>query len=228
MANAETLANLKLRAFDYADMPAASSVPADARMTNYVNAGLAVLYDILLDAGYFSKTADVALVAGTESYSLPADFYRVQEVSLLSGGLRYPLGRYERRELQGVHLGPRSAGTAKLDYAPQMTRLSSPSHTVDTAFPNGAQLPNGWEDYVAMYAASKLLGREESERWMAGDLAELKQHFIDMAGPQDTMGHTADIYSRWSSCCPPDSASSLRYRIIGAYIHFVELGYAGA
>lgn len=228
MANEETLANLQARALDYADMTG-SSFPVTARVTNYINAAASDLYDLLIDAGWFSKTQTITLIAGTESYSLSADFFRVQEVSYISGDRKYPLHRYERKELHGVQRGPQTSGTVELDYAPHFIRMDLSSiTTIDLAFANGAQLPNGWEDYIAMQAASKLLGREESERWMAGDIAEMRQRYAALADPQDRSSRVADVYGRYASYPFPPTAYRIVYRVIGKNIHFLELSRWGA
>ncbi len=226
MANAETLVKLRARALDYADMTS-SSFPVSDRVDNYINAAASDLYDILLGAGWFAKTQTITLVGGTESYALATDFYRVLEVSYVTADRRYPLARYERKELHGPQRGPQGGGTAELDYAPNFVRLSADGDTMDVAFANGAQLPNGWEDYIAMQAASKLLGREESDRWMARDVAEMRQRYQQLAEPQDNSGRVADVYGRYGDYFHQSVPTNLVYRVIGGNIHFLQIGYRG-
>jgi len=229
MANTTTLLQLRTRALDYADMTG-SGFPVTAHVTDYVNDALAELHDVLVNTydDYFLKTDSITIVAGTETYALPTDFYKARKLWFLSGNRRFPIPSFSLDEVSGCRTSPLSGGSAELWYVPQMTKLSADGDVVDSV------LPYGWEDFAALHAAHRLLIREESvehAQLIGAEKAKILQRIVALAEPRDTGDPEgiADYYGRWS-----DPRASLhaderhyRYRILGDNVHLIEVEYAG-
>lgn len=227
MANLVTLAELRDRALDYADM-AGTGFPDLDRVTDYINAGLSDLHDILVNSyeDYFRSATNLALVSGTETYALPTDFYKVLEVFYLSQNRRYAIEKYERKEIDGFQTGPLRSATVELVYVPQLTKLAADTDQVSIA------VPVGWEDYVALHAGARLLMREESDPApLLLERDRLAAKFVDLADPRDVanQGATEDVYGRWNKAGAYFREERyLRYRIMGNNIHFIEFEHLGA
>lgn len=100
MANLVTLSSLTTRAQQAADMENDPVVGA-AEWTALINYGAARLYDLLVSKfgeEYFLTSANISIVAGTDSYDLPADFYRLRGVDASVGGRTYPVHRFQFRD----------------------------------------------------------------------------------------------------------------------------------
>ena len=221
MANPTTLTDLLARSLDYADMTS-SGFPVAARNIDYINDGLSELHEILAMHDYLRSSASIALVAGTEEYALPTDFYKSTRVWLLTSGYRYEIERFNLSQLSGRKTtGPASSGTAQLWYVPQLAKLSAGADIVSVA------LPIGWENFVALHAAIQLLNREESDpQALMAERERVKQRIIGHVEPRDAGGpdQIEDHYNRWGYGTVDDCSLSMRYRILGNKIHFVDFG----
>jgi hypothetical protein len=83
-----TLLQLKDRSRQRADMENSEFV-TDAELTIYINGSIAELHDLLVasyGSDYFLSSTTFSTVAGTESYSLPADFYKLMGVDVQVSG----------------------------------------------------------------------------------------------------------------------------------------------
>lgn len=224
MSNETTLANLRARALDYADM-AGSDFPDTGRMVDYANDALSELHELLADQEYFYSRFSISLVAGTEEYDLPSDFYKSMRVWRLSSGRRYAVDRFNLSQASGYQTsGPSQADTVDLWYAPQLKRLTRESDRVEVA------LPNGWENYVALHMAVQLLNREESDSSLvAAERDRMLQRIMQRVEPRDQglQDTVEDIYSRWSGGAADCEGRKLKYRIMGNKILFVEFDYRG-
>lgn len=157
----------------------------DAELNDYINEGLSELYDILIMSygDHFLATTSLSLVAGTESYSLPDDFYKVLAVFYNdAAGDRYPLERFSLDDLgewqngqvlpitSGEHYRyrvfdrslyvtpePDASGSIELWYVPSCPWLSDDVTVLSYNF------VNGWEEYILEHAAMKMLRKEESD-----------------------------------------------------------------
>ena len=202
-----------------------SDFPDEDRVIGYANSGLSELHDLLADHEYFHSTASISLTSGTEEYQLPADFYKATRVWRVSNGRRYMLERFNLSQLDGYKTsGPASSDTAELWYAPQLRKLKRKKDKVVGV------LPEGWEDYVSLHMAVQLLNKEEqSSDAMAAERERVKQRIIMHLEPRD-MGipdEIEDYYGRWSGGVVDDDSRSLRYRVMGDKIHFVEFDFLG-
>lgn len=228
MANDATLTNLQDRALDYADMTG-SSFPVTARLTDYINAGYAELYEILVTAygaDYVRSTQSVSLVPGTEAYSLPTDFYKMLRVFEVSGSKRWAVERFNPAQLDGYrNTGPAASGTLELWYAPHVTKLSGASDVVHVS------VCTGWEDFIALHAAIRLLEREQNDPTaLMAERDRIRQRIIDNAGPRDLgiPDEIEDHYNRWGGGATEDDKRTLRYRVMGNQLIVVEFDYLGA
>lgn len=213
MANQVTLGDLKARALDRADMTNSSFIET-ARLRDYLNAGGSELYNILVRVygdDYFFKKDTIVTVANQEEYNLPPDFYKLTALWLVLGSgnntqrrelkrfmysdvgtdhdhslsLSTQLPRY-RLTQNNLFLFPKPDGgkTIEFWYVPQYQKMIADTDSVNLGIPT---LPNGWEEYLVVWAAIKCLEKEESDtRDLKQDLADLRSQFINTAPDRDT------------------------------------------
>lgn len=206
MARTRTLTNL------IADVRACSDTEndthvTDAQITEFLNQAIAELYDLLVDARgheYYITTGTISLVAGTEKYNLPSDFYQMLHVEIAIGNWNYdvlPYSIHERTKynqlvaattypglyrVMGSQISflpvPRAAFTVTIYYVPFPTRLSAGSDTFDGIA--------GWEEYAVWRAAAYVLAKEESDPSFALQmLANLKDRIQRMADKRSSAGN---------------------------------------
>src|SRR5689334_19724592 len=97
---------MKTQALDLADMPptatsTGSTFINDGRLTDSANSGLSELWDLIVGANesYIETSDTITPVANTETYALPADFYKGEKVYyVLPDGRRQPMRRASRDE----------------------------------------------------------------------------------------------------------------------------------
>ena len=235
MSNVVTLAELKARALDYADMTGSDFV-VDARLRDYINSVASELYDLMVNANeeWFLKTHTVSMVSGTEEYELPSDYYKMIKCFWVSGGRRYAMSQFMLSELDGSSQTPLQGGSIEIWYVPQMLLFSANTNaeTIGSVYVDGAiadptpipPLPTGWEDYIALGAAVKLLNREESDSSaLLRDQTAIGKRIIAMAEPRDT-GTPQRIQDVTSSAGGGryDVPYSLSYRVLGSKIRFCQ------
>lgn len=175
-----TLAQLRTEARQRADMETDDSFIADSELTRMINQSIKELRDLLIENQgheFFLTTQVITTVAGTSSYALNSAFYQLLGVDVTVGGSVYtalPFNFHERNSflnssgwgncpvyyrIEGSNIvfipTPGGAHTVTLWYIPQFTDLSSDSDTFDGI--------SGWEEYVVVDAAMKMLEKEESD-----------------------------------------------------------------
>jgi hypothetical protein len=208
MANDITLGEIKALALDQADMTGSDFID-DARLTYWVNSALSELHDLLVDAyeDFHVATYEIALTAGTSTYALPTDFYKLLKLFHLESGSgtrtrlrRFNLDEYGALGDPFVHpasvdsgmlyriLGtnielvpdPTGNGTLELWYAPAFTKLRNDSDLIHLT------VPVMWEDFVVCDVAARCLEKEESDsRPMLLRKAEAKQRIIASSQNRD-------------------------------------------
>jgi len=206
MPSAVTLASLITRARDRADMTSSTFV-TDARLTDYINAELSELYDLLVTAyeDYFVSTATMTLVGGTEAYNLPSNFYKLLKAFLREGAQRFLMRRFVVEDLSyslevadgvgsnNVNLRyrimggkiyfmplPSIGGTVELFYVPEFQTLISPADVISF------NVPVGWEDFVVSGAAARMLVKEESDpSFLVAEKERCKQRIMHAATDRD-------------------------------------------
>lgn len=225
MVDGTTAKSLIERAYYEADMEG-STFPDRSKVLADINDALAELHELLTTEDYFHSTEPITLVAGTEAYALPADFYKPVMVWKNSSGRRYEVPRFTYADLSGYSTtGPAASGTVELWYAPQLKRLKKDSDRVTVA------LPNQWDSFASVHAAVKMLMREESDSSaLQAERNRLLQRIMANVEPRDNSmpGQIEDAYCRWGYGMMAPEERTLRYRIMGNYIHLVEFDYIGA
>ena len=225
MASAAKLSDLRARALDYADMTG-SNFPVEARVNDYINSAASEMYDILVNAyeDYFLDTEPITLVAGTENYALPSDFYKAKRVYYTTGGRRFSIHPFNLETLDGAKTSPLTSGTAELWYVPEMSLMTSDSDTISSIIP---PMIKGWPDYIALSAAIRLLIREESDpSALVREKAMMHERLVSMAEPRDAgiPDSIQDIGHRWNDVgfAYDPGAFLMRYRIMGSNIKFIQ------
>lgn len=173
--------DLITRAQRLADMEDSNYVSSDEWM-DYLNEGLSDLHDILVSKAedYALTSTTINLVSGTDTYSLPNDFYKLRGLDLQQGGgTRYTLRPFNFRErnrrqyssglidpgyvyqylIQGTDVRfipvPSSSGeVATLWYVPQVAVLSGSFSSIPS------YIPAGYERFVVMHMTARALQKE--------------------------------------------------------------------
>ncbi len=196
MARKFTVTQLMTRARERADMLNTDFI-TDPELRGYLSASFAELFDILIQSGllYFTPGELEFSGNGTELYPLPEDFYGVLRVDYqYVGDYWTELDEYmetERNVFENVTSGstsgwathyscqgdsisllPRpSQGTYRLRYIPNPPDLADGDPDVTKV--DGI---SGWEEWVIVDAARKMLSKEESSTAsVERDLARLKE-----------------------------------------------------
>jgi len=206
MANTVTLATLRTRARERSDMVNSSFV-SSAELLQYINASYSELYDLMVGKfeDYYTVSSTETIAQGANTITLPTDFYKMRGldyqldannwvlVSKFNFANRNQLNRSTARSVRGVtalqyrivgntiRIEPESAapGTYRLWYTPIYTPLSAESDTVDGI--------NGWEEYVVIDAAIKMLAKEESSTThLEKEKAAMLQRIEVMAQSRDS------------------------------------------
>jgi hypothetical protein len=173
MASNVTLLSLRTDVRDRADMKH-STFCTDTEINGYINSAIKELYDKLVEAteDYFITSDTIATDGTTDTYALPADFYKMNGVDYSVNGIDQPMERFvfeDRHKYiyntnivryriinNNIVFKPvPSAQTITIWYTPVYTSLSNDNDTFDGI--------NGWEDFVICDAAIKCLMKEESD-----------------------------------------------------------------
>ena len=181
MANTYTLAQLETRCRERADMENSKFI-SSSELLSYINASYAELYDILVGKfeDYYTISSSETIAQGANTIPLPSDFYKFRGLdfqvdsqtwvavgkfnfaqrNVLNNSLNraYSGGRSVEYRIVGsdVIIEPESnaPGSYKLWYTPVYTPLAAQTDTIDGL--------NGFEEYVIIDAAIKMLAKEES------------------------------------------------------------------
>lgn len=186
---------------DRADMVGSTFI-SDSQFTRYINKSKDALYDYLIGAygeDYYTKDFDFNLVGGTDSYSLPSDFYKLVSVEFdLGGGEFLPLKRFSMRDRGRGYFNryyntykyrlmndqiiftpnPSTGSSMKLWYVPLATNLVNLTDTLKGF--------SGWEEFIIIDVAIKAMRKEES------DTVELERDRIGMVDRLNKMRMNRD------------------------------------
>ncbi len=199
MARTFTILQLRTRARERADMVNSTFI-TDSELNGYISASYAELYDILIQSGlvYFTPTTQTITATGVETYALPAGYYGTVRIDRVEGSSYLPLVEYMITErtnyenngtglaaaysIQGsnVSLLPvPSSGTYRHIYIPAPVDLSDTTLYPDSTTIDGV---SGWEEFIIVDAARKMLQKEESSTIaLERDLGRLKERIEEMA-----------------------------------------------
>lgn len=184
MARTVTLLQLKTQSRLRADKVGSSFIQ-DSELVGYINNSACELYDLLVGAygnDYFLKSNSFSTVGQTESYNLPTDFYKMTGLDyLISSDNVLTLRPYQFNERNKYRIGtywnaiigaagprykinqstisllpvPDGVYNLKLWYVPACPTLALDTDTFDGI--------NGWEEFIIIDAAIKMLQKEESD-----------------------------------------------------------------
>lgn len=223
MFNDTTLGDLMKRALAYAEYPKDSlDEDQQAQLINDINDGLIELWEVIVDSReeLINSSYTFSLVSGTESYALPTDFYKALKLFYVSNDRRYPIARFNLEEVAGFPK-PLSSGSIELWYAPRCVRMKNKKAQVSSL------IPIGWENYAALFAASRLIGTEGTDgSWVSQERDRLIQRITEHIGDRDaTADRIGDVSGRWrdARALYDLQARELRYRIVGNLVYFIEL-----
>lgn len=175
-------------AIDLADMRNSSFIDqsgtAGTELIRYANMAYKDVYQqiVLSKEFYYTTSTNISIVAGTSSYALPTDMYKLDGVDYaLDGSGRYltlkpfsflernkfrsgiavpiaPYGQVFRYILVGDTIQfiplPNQAGTIQMWYTPEPATVT---------FATSLDLPIGCDEYMSLYIASAMLAKEETD-----------------------------------------------------------------
>lgn len=181
MANTITLADLRTRCRERADMENSNFI-SPTELLSYINMSYAELYDLLVSRfeDYYLLDTELTIASGASTVSLPTDFYKLRGVDYQINSnewIAVPKFNFNNRNIRTSNVSRLTSGqftyayritgddlritpsdsangTYRLWYIPIFTPLASESDTV-----NGV---NGWEEYIIIDTAIKMLAKEES------------------------------------------------------------------
>lgn len=214
MANTVNVSDLITLSRQRANMEASQFV-TDAEIVSLLDRGYKELYDLLVQTyqEYFLTSTLVTLVAGTDNYPLPADFYKLQGIDYItqnSTNSRWTMRPFmfnERNQYQssaylfsfsntnlrylisGSNLKfrpiPIQSGTIEVFYVPVPKTLTA-SSTPGPTEQNSIDAVNGYDEYVILDAAVNMLNKEESDSTALRAMKEeTTQRIIKSAADRD-------------------------------------------
>jgi hypothetical protein len=222
MARTATLLELRTQARQRADKVGSGYI-LDSELTTYINQSISELYDLLVGAygnDYYLTSTTFATNNTDTEYNLPSDFYKLAGVDLYLNASRFitlkpfmwnERGRYQDGSnwaaiiaIQGprYHIGgnkitfnPTPPGTfnIKMYYVPYSPKLVADSDAFDGI--------DGWEEFVVIDAAIKMLQKEETDvTVLALQKKAIIQRINTMAENRDE-GHSfrvQDVQRMWN------------------------------
>jgi len=210
-----TLSQLKQRVRERSDNESGGNI-SDTELTTYINHSIAALYDVLIqnfEAPYFLKETTINLVKGTETYALPADFYKIYAVDYKSGNNKYvtmqefqlyernfqfatnpffiteqPL-RYKLWDDSNIRISPAdrisSGFTVRVFYIPVAPALSLDADTMKGF--------NGYEEFVVIDSAIKILTKQGLEtNVLYAQKRDIERRIVEAAANRD-IGKTGKV-----------------------------------
>lgn len=167
----------------------------DAEVDALINKGYKELYGHLMRHGmHRAETVYELTIDGSVSYALPADFFALLSVHRIDDTTSVQLTRHDHRTRPREDLGGAPASTYRIvgtsitlnpvpdsgayeiRYVPVPDTLEDDTDTMDSVL--------GWEEYVVLYVAVKLLQKEGSHnaaRALQDDMRELLVRIQDEA-----------------------------------------------
>lgn len=222
MARNVTLLSLRNQARLRADKVNSGFI-LDAELNQYINNSATELYDLLVGAygnDYYMKNYTFSVNGTDREYPLPADFYKLEGIDLYINPSRFitlkpfmfnERGRYQDGSnwaaivaIQGprYHLknnviefnpSPPGAHNMNMYYVPELPEMTNDSDTFDGV--------NGWEEFIIIDAAIKMLQKEESDvSVLAAQKAAIIKRINLMAENRD-IGHSFvvnDVQRDWN------------------------------
>lgn len=198
----------------------------NGEVDRYINQGIAELYDLIIDSSaqewYLRLDQTGVTVSGTKEYTLPSDMYLLKGIDLVDGDERATLTPYmfsERNQYEGHLLRHRTGRPSRYRVSGETVDASGVHSSIIRFvpepdgvyeydvwyYPHAPELDadadvwdgfNGWEEYVTVFAATKLLQKEATDTSTL-DLrkAELTERIRTMASHRDhnNAEHIVDV-----------------------------------
>lgn len=210
-----TLGQLRTRVRSYLDEPT-SRFWSDAELNNWINQAYFYNYMELVDAyeGYFATVVSISIVAGTASYTLPADFDKIRLLErVVDNSVTIPLQEFNR--MQAPNLIANATATnlilptyrfvgntfvleptpqesvvngLRLEYVPAPVTMA-----LDADQPNTSYLDH-WQECIVLRAVisakmkEELIGNQGADLGAFGAMLETWENKVKEAIEQRTMG----------------------------------------
>ena len=186
MADVVSLSTLRLLTKQRADMENSQFI-TDDEWRRMLNRSYAELYDLIVTSAnsedYFLNSSTITLVSGTQSYSLPTDFYKSRGVDLNIGSNKIPLRRYNFSER---NIGGLYSSAADMRYHIQGDKIiinpaPSTSNTITMFY---IPTPRKFFEYTVT-----AIGRGTTTQWTIGT------HSLQVGDLLDGVNFLADDYN---------------------------------
>jgi hypothetical protein len=214
-----TLSELRTLALQRADKENSRFI-STTEANSYINLAYGELYDLLVSqfADYYSTIVSFTL-SGTNTYALPADFYKIRGLDYLISAQNYvtvfPFNFNERNRFEvpvsrlvygqqrrsyrimggNLILIPQQDvdGQYRMWYVPRYTRLANDSDVMGNVL--------DFEEYVVVGAAIMMLMKEESDcQQLVFIKDQLKNRIIEMAKERDaSIGERVGDVTGWQT-----------------------------
>lgn len=166
-------------AYARSDLESAEDRHERPDVLRHVNQGCAALYDLLIEArgrSYYRASEEITTLLATTSYALPPTFYRLLGVRMkgVNGFALEPFAQQDEPQLRApnadatypafyelrpgsIELLPihRPGEIVVVDYIPVCPELTDTSGSLFDGI-------NGWEEYVALYAAKAMAAKDQN------------------------------------------------------------------
>jgi len=183
MSRTVTVSDIETEARNRSDMVSSTFVTSAVAIT-MIDASYTELYDLLIDNDlYFFSEDSFSTVADQADYTLPSDYYKTLGVDLVRGGDQsitlerfewMERNRYDNAIKNGVGVladaymrylpiggvlrfkpTPQAGQTILHTYIPSPAKLTAGGDVIDGV--------SGWEEYLVVDVAAKMLEKEESD-----------------------------------------------------------------
>lgn len=222
MARSVTLQSIAKRARIHADMRESQFID-DTEMLEIINEVWPELYDELVSAyeNYYVETVTIPIVAGTVSYAMPVNFYKILSVDFqVSSGSYITLYPYMEGERNTAVTSQASlpSGSVRIRYVPAPQIFTSLSQSVDGI--------SGWDRLLSLLVAIDMLDAEESDSVpMARKYGRTLDRIKSMAPNRDAgkPSRVVDTATDWANSI----YANMKYRLYGNNIEFINTEYLG-
>jgi len=214
MTYAVSLVDLNLRVRQRSNTENALKFVKDMEVTDYINVGIASIWDLILNSTWggdrYQSQHVFTTVPGQELYERPSDLYRLLSVDgYVTGNADrpvaiYPYAKEQRNRIAGSvgYQNPWGGGTA-LSYrwvGENLSLMPVPQSAFDVRLNYAPVAPrlfapddsfdsvNGWEEYVVLFAAVRVLtkrGPYDTIPILSGQMEVERQRIKDSAPNAD-------------------------------------------
>lgn len=207
MARTITLADLRTKSRQRANKEGSGFIQ-NPELNGYINDSATKLYDLLVGAygnDYYAKSASITTIFNQELYDVPEDFYKLLGIDYILGPQQFlTLKPYQFNERNRFRIGtfwnairgvagpryrltvnklsflpvPDAGYNLELHYIPACPVMVDDTDTFDGI--------NGWEEFIILDAAMKMLKKEET------DTSDLQREFDAITLRINTMAENRD------------------------------------